>query len=85
MLLSFSEKQPVFYLRHEQQRHGLVIDNGGDDNRDMYGYYKCSGPCTLAFATDATRKRYFLHCLTPYWFAWADNLQSYLLLDNFIC
>ena len=35
----------------------LTVDDGGDDNRDKYGYYKCRGPCSLVFATNATRKR----------------------------
>ena len=43
--------------RHEQERHGLTVDDGGDDNKDKYGYYKCRGPCSLVFATNATRKR----------------------------
>lgn len=46
-----------FSYRHEQQRHGLITDDGGDDNRDSYGYYKCRGPCSLVFATNVTRKR----------------------------
>ncbi|KAJ7331118.1 Serine palmitoyltransferase 2 [Desmophyllum pertusum] len=45
-------------VRHEQQRHGLITDDGGDDNRDSYGYYKCRGPCSLVFATNVTRKRH---------------------------
>ena len=49
----------MYYVssRHEQERHGLIVDDGGDDNRDKYGYYKCRGPCSLVFATNATRKR----------------------------
>lgn len=41
------------------------MDNGGDDNRDMYGYYKCRGPCTLVFTTNATRKRYLEDFFNP--------------------
>ena len=60
----------TFIFRHEQQKHGLAIDNGGDENWDMYGYYKCRGPCTLVFATDATRKRYF-SCNV--WYMWPST------------
>lgn len=38
--------------RHQQERHGLTVDDEGDDNRDKYGYYKCRGPCSLVFATN---------------------------------
>lgn len=47
----------LLFIRHEQERHGLTLDDGGDDNRDKYGYFKCRGPCTVVFASDATRKR----------------------------
>lgn len=44
-------------VRHEHEKHGLTADNGGDDNRDMFGYYKCRS-CSLVYATNATRKRH---------------------------
>ena len=47
----------ISFLSHEQQRHGLFTDDGGDENRDSFGYYKCRGPCSLVFATESTRKR----------------------------
>lgn len=50
----------LLFTRHEQERHALTVDDGGDDNRDKYGYYKCRGPCSLVFTTNATRKRLIL-------------------------
>lgn len=35
----------------------LVVDDGGDDDRDKYGYYKCQYACGLVFKTSVSRKR----------------------------
>ncbi|XP_028412550.1 uncharacterized protein LOC114535442 [Dendronephthya gigantea] len=46
-------------LEHEQQKHKLIIDGKGDEDRDEFGYYKCHGlNCFLVFVSDATRKRH---------------------------
>ncbi|CAB3979299.1 PREDICTED: uncharacterized protein LOC107327384 [Paramuricea clavata] len=45
-------------VRHEHDRHTIVIDGGGDENQDSFGYFKCRGPCPFVFTTKATRKRH---------------------------
>jgi len=46
-------------LRHEITNHPtLEVDDGGDRERDQFGYYKCHCEnCQLVFTTDSTRKR----------------------------
>ena len=46
-------------FRHEITSHPtLHVDDGGDRDRDKFGYYKCRHEnCQFVFTTDSTRKR----------------------------
>lgn len=45
-------------VSHEKRNHPLlVVDDGGDEDRDKYGYYKCQFSCSLVFKTTTIRRR----------------------------